>query len=156
MNGNYRSTAHKLALIAVMAGVGQAQAQAVSETGWARISPGAGYGLGFWMEVATRSTDYADEPLNPYDLLYAAGTRDTAPARRHPDTTDSAMQHTGAASNVDGAFNRFESAGVMTRVSCVSEPVPMAIFTGAISSSGCSGVLDYGGTLLFEMPSPRL
>ncbi|WP_322044309.1 hypothetical protein [Paraburkholderia sp. J67] len=156
MNGNYRSTARKLALIAVMAGAGQAQAQAISENGWARISPGAGYGFGFWMEVATRSTDYADEPLNPYDLLYAARTHDTAPARRHPDTIASATQHTGAASNLDGALNRFESAGVMTRVSCVNEPVPMTIFTGAISSPGCSGVLDYGWPHLFEMPSPRL
>ncbi|HEV3431415.1 MAG TPA: hypothetical protein VG320_26340 [Paraburkholderia sp.] len=156
MNGNQRSTARKLALIAVMAGAGQAQAQAVCESGWARISPGAGYGFGFWMEVATRSTDYAGERPNPYDLLYTVKSRDTATARRHPDAIDSAAVHSSVASNVDGVLGRLESTGAMTRVLGVNEPVPMMIFTGAISSRGSSGLPGFDRSIPFDMPSPVL
>ncbi|WP_321917360.1 MULTISPECIES: hypothetical protein [unclassified Paraburkholderia] len=138
-SGRIRAAAHQLTLTLAVAGASQAHAQpqAIPTDGWARISPNAGYGFGFNMEVA-RSREHGDTAPDKYDLLYTeqAQSMDDRASRRETGSR-SAVAPLGRA-RIDPVLSDLGNAGVMTITLGLREAVPMMVFTGAVSNR-CMG-----------------
>lgn len=132
-SGTIRAAAHQLTLTVAVAGAGQAHAQPIPADGWARISPNAGYGFGFYMEVG-RSREHGGTAPGKYDLLYSdpAQSLDAQTSRREAGSRSTATPIGG--SKIDPVLSNLASTGVMTIALGLKEAVPMMVFTGSVSN----------------------
>jgi hypothetical protein len=135
--GAIRAAAHQLTLTMAVAGVGQAHAQAIPADGWAHISPNAGYGFGFYMELA-RPRGHGGTMPGKYDLLYSdqAQSMDTQTSRR--EIGSRSIREPIADPKVEPVLRNLGNAGVMTVALGLNEAVPMMVFAGSISNR-CMG-----------------
>ncbi|MFC4706949.1 hypothetical protein [Paraburkholderia caffeinitolerans] len=127
-----RAIAHRLALTAVLAGAGHAQAQNVHDDGWARISPRSGYGFGFYMEAVRPAGSTGTMP-GKYDLLYrdwAQSAQSAAPLK--------ALNHSPMVPPMDTQAGTvpggFESTAMATLAPGLNGAVPLMVFAGSISN----------------------
>lgn len=150
-SGTIRAAAHQLTLTVAVAGAGQAHAQAIPTDGWARISPNAGYGFGFYMEVA-RPPEHGGPAPGKYDLLYRdqAQGMDAQASRREIGSRSTATPTGGA--RIDPVLSNLESAGVMTIALGLKEAVPMMVFTGSVSNRCIGRYPDCGEDRLSYQP----
>ncbi|MEM5404418.1 hypothetical protein [Paraburkholderia unamae] len=139
-----RAAAHQITVTVAMAGAGQAYAQAIPSDGWARMSPNAGFGFGFYMEVG-RSRGHEGASAGKYDLLYSdqAQSMDSQVSRRESRSHSSTAPTEDP--EIDPVLRNLASAGVMTVALGLNEAIPMMVFTGAISNRCVARYLDCGG-----------
>jgi hypothetical protein len=132
-SGVIRAAAHQLALSVAVAGAGQAHAQALQTDGWARISPNAGYGFGFYMGMARPRGQDGTAP-GKYDLLYSdqAQIMDAQTSRREIGNRRTAAPITDP--KFEPVLRSLGNAGVMTVALGLNEAVPMMVFTGSVSN----------------------
>ncbi|QGZ60051.1 hypothetical protein [Paraburkholderia acidiphila] len=146
-----RAAAHQLTVTLAVAGAGQAHAQAIPADGWARISPNAGYGFGFYMEVA-RSREHGGAAPGKYDLLYTEQVQSTEdPASHWQSGVRSATALPGRPKN-DPVLSELGNAGVMTIALGLREAVPMMVFTGSVSNRCIGRYQDCGEDRLSYQP----